>query len=79
MLFDIDTAWVFSKIISIPDKKYFSEKAIGYTAIYSINFFRMFPLVLYPPPSFDLVMFYLLCRNADDARYRMICLKVESS
>ena len=50
MLFDIDTAWVFSKIISIPDKKYFSEKAIGYTAIYSINFFRMFPLVFVPTP-----------------------------
>ena len=50
MLLNIDTAWAFIKIVSIPDEEYFSETAVGCTATYFVKILECSRWLCKPPP-----------------------------
>ena len=72
--FGITTVRVFIKIISIPNEELFSHCHRVHRSMLCLNY-MMFPLVVYPLPSFEAV-YCLICgrRRVAVARHRMICL-----
>ena len=73
LLFWNDNCYFCVKIISIPDEELFSETYVWCT-VHCLNY-MMFPLVLYPPPSFKASYCYICGhRRLAVARFRMICL-----
>ena len=59
-------------------RNYFPKRTSG-APLHILNY-MMFPLVLYPPPSFEAVYCYICGRRGVAvARYRMICLVLVNS
>ena len=70
----------FVKIISIPDEELFFRNVRRVHRFILCQTYMMFPLVLYPPPSFEAVYCYICGRGrVAVARYRFICLVLSTT